>query len=110
MFIFNEKYLDIGWQLVANLNSYFIDFKAYRVLKFDDGKHELAYYDKNMQFVFNIEEAEPDITGYLKWDGCFEIKIDSHFCNGKQDFLNINMLLNKIMELSLKLDNVERVW
>lgn len=30
----------------------------------------------------NLEEAEPYLSGYIKWDGCLELAFSDHMCGG----------------------------
>ena len=56
----------------------------------------------SMNRVTSLDDAEPIVTGYVKWDGCTEFACNPHFC-GRGDVADFGELLTQIHDLAGKL-------
>jgi hypothetical protein len=61
-----------------------VDFELYRDLFVDDGGKQ-AWNRKNWLSspdpVYSLDEAQPEVSGYFKWDGCMQLDLhEGHFC------------------------------
>ena len=112
---YGQKHLDIGlgWLLVYEHTSHWMDFKAYQVVSSEvydakSGARLPTLYSKaDCLPTDNLDEAEPEFTGYVKWDGCCELDLDyNHFC-GRQNMEELTQVLLELHKLCLLLPNVD---
>jgi len=61
--------------IVATFDSHWMDFKCYD--RIYHGENDYSYYaDEEFNFsalTENIDEALPSLSGFIKWDGCYQI-------------------------------------
>ena len=82
-------YKDIWYKVEYEIRDVVLDFKAYKIIGFDDEC-----------------ETKPQLFGYLKWDGCMEFTQEEHYC-GIYHAEQTYMLMKEIYEFGNKLENFD---
>jgi hypothetical protein len=62
-----------------------VDFEVIEVPMYEQGK-PVFYRKEWISLADNTQdpnEADAVVSGYVKWDGCTEFKLDVHVCSGK---------------------------
>lgn len=72
------------YAVVSSSKHHFVDFEVHQVISNDPG----PVYSKGSCVADGLtgdvaEAVEPLVTGYVKWDGCCELSVDSHTCGAK---------------------------
>lgn len=113
----DEKWLDIGalgWLVRYELKGeYWLDFKAYEVTSRSVPGNAPTFRKRSDlmtvpadQFADSVDDAEPEIEGFVKWDGCCEMSIEKqHFC-GAGDVADFAKVVQEIHKLSLLIPHV----
>lgn len=70
----------VDFRLVWNVNDYWADVVAYEHCgASDDGT--VIWADAALQLTDDFEQADPYLSGFVKWDGCSEFNLGhQHFC------------------------------
>ncbi len=111
-----ERWLDVGmgWCVRYEYSPTWLDFEAFEVVGEEMSPRAGAklFHKKGSanggDTVYTVEESEPDITGFVKWDGCSEMKIGTpHFC-GASDVERLGTVMTELHKLCLLLPNVDR--
>lgn len=108
-----EVWLDIGqgWCVRYETTETWLDFKAWEVVGVEvspnPGRKSFHAKGLGSEQVYTVEEAEPDLTGYVKWDGCSEMTIGQpHFC-GAADVAQFCEVMKAVHALALKIPRVD---
>jgi len=113
-----EGWLDIpghlGWFVRYSHTATWLDFKAYEVIAEGVSPNPgVKYFEKpnargEGEHVTNPDDAEPDIEGHVKWDGCCEMSLASHphFC-GAGDVEQYTLVMRHLHSLCLLLPSVD---
>ncbi len=78
------------------------DFEAFGPTYADDRSFERKGSGNGLDRVESLDDAEPQVTGYVKWDGCTEFSCNPHFC-GRGSVAAFAELLTQIHDLAGKL-------
>ncbi len=109
-----EKWIHIdqpgsfGWFVKYEFSEHWLAFTAYECIgemcNPDAGK-KLFRADKSCEHVGldEIDKAEVGIDGFVKWDGCCEMKMGRpHFC-GSEDVAQLALVMRELHKLCLLL-------
>jgi len=89
---------------IGKQNDCYVDFEVYEILGDENGA-EPKYWKKgemsNFPGTTNIEEAEYQIKGYIKWDDCANIDFNNsvHLC-GPTEAKNLASLITRLHDLA----------
>lgn len=104
-----EKTLEIGafgWLVRYEHDDTWLDFKAYEVVSVQ-GLTKLYGHDGPNAFAPSPDLVQPDLEGYVKWDGCCEMTGPKpHFC-GADDVANHATVMRELHKLCLLLPSVD---
>ena len=101
------QFKDIGYTVnmtIGKQNDYYVDFEAFEILGDEDGA-EPRYWKKGEMSSFPgttiLEEAEYQIKGYIKWDGCANVDFNNsvHLC-GPTEAKNLASLIIRLHDLA----------
>lgn len=67
----------IDWQV--DDGKFVARFTAYRIINVDGGPQ--IFRMETGAFTEDRQEAEPYLTGFVKWDGCMEVTDGMHWCD-----------------------------
>lgn len=109
---YGEKQLDIGhcgWFVRYRFQDYWMDFLAYEGITKNDTTGEIEYspYEKDDRYAYtsDLNKAGPQITGYVKWDGCCEIynkrNNGEHFC-GRTNLEEYTKVILAVFDLAVE--------
>lgn len=107
-----EKWLDLGclgWLVRYDHSDHWLNFKAYEVISelVSEPKTKSFRKPDTIEHTENPDEAEPTISGYVKWDGCCEMTGPTpHFC-GAQDVASYTKVMQELHRLCLLLPAVD---
>lgn len=112
--IAGEKFFKIGsmgWTVRYRADSdHWMEFKAYEVIfsATDGSARQYGLKGELTRHTSNLDEAEPDIVGFVKWDGCMEFdgKLGGHFC-GAGDIAAYGEMLRELHALCKLLPSVD---
>jgi hypothetical protein len=103
-----EIYKDLGYTVVYERDAAHVDFKAYSIVGHEAGLlglYDVPMYEKigwqsSSDTTTNLEEAQTEINGTVKWDGCSHYHFGDkdgyiHVCGGHYAE-NLSKLIKKI--------------
>lgn len=105
---------DIGdFLIVGRAEEHRLDFTCYEVVGQELNGQPGWVFNRNEwetlpDLVSDYREAQPFLSGAIKWDGCANVKFDEqdstmlHFC-GRDDAAKIGKLFNALYDLAEKL-------
>lgn len=84
---------DFGFRVRWRYSEYWADVEVFEYIgqEYPDGKPGAKFFNRkdwksSPDPVYSIDEAEPYLTGFIKWDGCSELDIGCpHWC-GPRDY------------------------
>ncbi len=98
--------IGMGWLFRIEYDATWMNFKAYEVISHvlnPDGSHgpdefHVAGSSFGADSTPDLEKAEVMLDGFVKWDGCCEIKMDEqpHFC-GLDDMVEFHKACEAVM-------------
>lgn len=104
--IHTNKTGSFGWFVKYEVSEHWLDFKAYECIgemcNPDAGK-KLFRAEGSCEHVGldELDKAEVAIDGYVKWDGCSEMKMGQpHFC-GSEDVAEYAQVMSELHKLCL---------
>lgn len=79
-----DEYVVAGCWLSASET--WCDFKLFEVAAWDNERNVLGWAKESQQPVGApvMVDADPIAEGHIKWDGCIELRIDHHMCDGAE--------------------------
>jgi hypothetical protein len=103
-----------GWLVRYEHTDTWIDFEAFEVVSVEMSPNEGAksYARKGAttgeDTTYDVDDAEPTICGFVKWDGCSEMTLGRrHFC-GAKDVESFAKAIVALHRLALILPKVNR--
>ena len=74
-------YPEAWFKVEYTVNEITVDFKAWEITGLDEENPEQS----------EIQDKDPAITGFIKWDGCCEFEYITHICgiHGAEHFLEL---------------------
>ena len=107
---------DFGFRLCWEASDYWMNVHVFEITA-RDGKDDRPMFPKmgaqsRPDDVYSHEEAEPYLTGFVKWDGCSEFDIGQpHWC-GASDYVKHCALLKHIYHRAFELmgREPEELW
>ena len=119
---------DIGFYVMAEAQEHWVDLTVYEfsicrspddpewdgVSAITPGKPPLGFVflkkdaDSGTDSVETVEEAQVYLSGSIKWDGCSNLhfgeqkRCSLHFC-GKQEAMNVGVLMGRLYDLAAKI-------
>lgn len=94
---------EFGFRVAWEYQPHWCDVKVYEIVSRGMDANKTPMFRRkdardSEDLVLDIEQAEPYLQGYLKWDGCAELDMGCpHWC-GEQDFIQHAMLLNYLWQ------------
>jgi hypothetical protein len=91
------------WFCVIDADSLWCDFKLIKAHSWGDtvmfpcergefvGDSSRGYHRSGE--TSKLSEARAEVTGFVKWDGCIELQIDNHMCNGARSVAELHSAL-----------------
>lgn len=79
---FGAKYaIRLRWaEREAEGDAYWVDFEMFRNVSLDP---PMEFHARNRaDFTQDMDQADRDATGYVKWDGCTQVDVSTHVCEG----------------------------
>lgn len=103
-----------GWVVHYDVQDHWLDFKAYEIASVEQSPNKGQRWfarkgaTDGMDMTLDISDAEPDVDGFVKWDGCSEMSIGQpHFC-GAHDVATLAKAMVDLHKLALLIPRVDR--
>ena len=111
---FDPDQSGFGFTVLWEYNEYHAHIRVFEVAMLSEGgeKHyKRLEAASSMDTVDRIDDAEPYLEGFVKWDGCAEFESSPHFC-GVICFRNHAALFRYIWERWLELapNDARKTW
>lgn len=76
----------------------FVNWYLRRIWGVEADTNRRVYQNADNNITYELEEAEVEVEGFCKWDGCCEIKSDTHIC-AAHDLLDLLSALQRVYTL-----------